>query len=517
MTEAQRQYSNPVISGFHPDPSICRVGSDFYLVTSSFEYFPGVPIFHSRDLVHWKQLGHVLTRQSQLDLEGVISSVGIYAPTLRHHNGRFYMITTNVKMFRNFYVWAEHPEGPWSEPIWPEWPGIDPSLTFDDDGRVYITGTGGFFGDEPKGIYQAEIDIVSGKLLTERRLIWQGTGVKAPEGPHLYRINGQYYLMIAEGGTEYGHMVTIARSDSPYGPFESNPANPILTHRSSGSSIQATGHADLVQLENGSWWAVFLGIRPVSVPFSGRHHHLGRETFLAPVNWSRDGWPVIGDGGKVAEKMDAGTLSFEAPEASLVERDEFDTGCLQPEWNFLRNPRDEDWSLTEQPGSLTLRGSSVTLNDTASPAFVGRRQQHFRCSVMTGLSFAPTQEGEEAGLTVYMNNRFHYEIALTCGADGENKVILRRRLGSLWKVEHEAGYEGNDIVLGLDANSSHYSFYYSSLDGERIPFGSGECALLSTEVAGGFTGVFFGLYATGNGKPSTAPAAFNWFQYTPCV
>ncbi|WP_336772528.1 glycoside hydrolase family 43 protein [Paenibacillus sp. MMO-58] len=515
LTEANKQYSNPVIPGFHPDPSICRVGSDFYLVTSSFEYFPGVPIFHSRDLVHWKQLGHVLTRPSQLDLEGCRSSVGIYAPTLRYHNGRFYMITTNVKMFRNFYVWAENPEGPWSEPIWPEWPGIDPSLTFDDDGRVYITGTGGFFGDEPKGIYQAEIEIETGKLLTERRLIWQGTGAKAPEGPHLYRVNGQYYLMIAEGGTEYGHMVTIARSDSPYGPFESNPSNPILTHRSSGISIQATGHADLVQLENGSWWAVFLGIRPVSVPFSGRHHHLGRETFLAPVSWSPEGWPVIGDGGKAAEKMDAGTLPLEDDGAPGADRDDFDAGRMQPEWNFLRNPRDEDWSLSEQPGRLTLRGSAVTLNDTASPAFVGRRQQHFRCSVATFLSFAPKQEGEEAGLTVYMNDRFHYEIALVYGAEGERKVILRRRIGSLWKVELEAKYEGADIVLGLEADPSQYSFYYASPDGERIPFGSGECALLSTEVAGGFTGVYFGMYATGNGKASTAPAAFDWFQYTP--
>lgn len=509
------QYSNPVIPGFHPDPSVCRVGSDFYLVTSTFEYFPGVPIFHSRDLVHWKQIGHCLTRQSQLDLESCRSSMGIYAPTLRFHNGRFYMITTNVKMFRNFYVWAEKPEGPWSEPVWPEWPSVDPSLFFDEDGRVYITGTGGFFGDEPKGIYQAEIDLESGKLLTQRRLIWQGTGGKSAEGPHLYRINGKYYLMIAEGGTEYGHMVTIARSDAPYGPFESNPDNPILTHRSSGSPIQATGHADFVQLEDGSWWAVFLGIRPVSVPFSGRHHHLGRETFLAPVTWSADGWPVIGDGGKIAEKMDAGTLPIVADESPSTDVDDFNSNQLQLEWNFLRNPRDKDWSLEERPGWLTLRGSAVTLNDIGSPAFVGRRQQHFRCSVSTLLSFEPVQEGEEAGLTVYMNERFHYEIALACGAYGRRQVILRRRIGSLWKVESEEEYEGSDIILGLEAEPAKYSFYYSSPNGERKPFGSGECALLSTEVAGGFTGVFFGLYATGNGKPCAAPASFDWFQYTP--
>lgn len=252
------KYSNPILPGFYPDPSVCRVGADFYLVTSSFHYFPGVPIFHSRDLVHWRQIGHCLTSRSQLNLDGCKSSLGIFAPTLRFHKGLFYMITTNTNGFRNFYVWAKQPEGPWSEPVWLDWPGIDPSLFFDEDGRVYITGNGGFLGDEALGIYQAEINPETGSLLSERRFIWAGTGAKAPEGPHLYKIHGKYYLLIAEGGTEYGHMVTIARSDHPYGPYESHPFNPILTHRSIDSPIQATGHADLVELEDGSWWAVFL-------------------------------------------------------------------------------------------------------------------------------------------------------------------------------------------------------------------------------------------------------------------
>lgn len=511
---ASQQYNNPVIPGFHPDPSICRVGPDYYLVTSSFQYFPGVPIFHSRDLVHWKQIGHCLTRHSQLDLEGCKSSMGIYAPTLRFHQGRFYMITTNMKTFRNFYVWAENPEGPWSEPVWLEWEGIDPSLFFDEDGRTYITGTNSFERVEEPGIYQALLDLETGCLLSERRLIWEGTGGVAPEGPHLYRIQGYYYLLIAEGGTEYGHMVTIARGSSPNGPFESNPNNPILTHRSSGSTIQATGHADLVQAEDGSWWAVFLGIRPVSVPFDARRHHLGRETFLAPVTWSLDGWPVIGDSGKVSEEMNAGTLSLES-ETPWIEKDEFDGGQLELYWNFLRNPYAGSWSLQERPGWLTLHGSSVTLNDIDSPAFIGRRQQHFRCSVSTLLHYETKQEGEEAGLTVYMNERFHYEIALTHDSLMGCKVILRRRLGSLWKVELEEVYEGNEIILGLEADPFTYSFYYSKPNGERKSFGSGECSMLSTEVAGGFTGVFIGIYATGNGRPCTVPAHFDWFQYTP--
>ena len=513
MTEGSNRYANPVIPGFHPDPSVCRVGSDYYLVTSSFQYFPGVPIFRSRDLVHWRQIGHCLTRKSQLDLEGCKSSLGIFAPTLRYHDGRFYMITTNTNGFRNFFVWADRAEGPWSDPVWLDWPGIDPSLFFDEDGRVYITGTGGFRGDEPLGIYQAEIDIAAGRIISERRLIWTGTGAKAPEGPHLYKRNGLYYLLIAEGGTEYGHMASVARSDNPYGPFEGSPGNPILSHRSVDSPIQATGHADLIQAEDGSWWAVFLGIRPAPVMFGGQHHHLGRETFLAPVDWSPDGWPIVGDGGKVSACMAAGTLPFEeASAAEWKEWEHFEGERLDTCWNFLRNPSDRDWSLTEKPGHLTLRGSAVTLDDVGSPAFVGRRQQHFDCDVSTLLSFKPARDGEEAGLTVFMSERFHYEMALTC-REGRRSVIFRRRIGSLWKVELEEPYEGTDIVLGVEADAAGYAFYYAHPDGERRPFGSGECALLSTEVAGGFTGVFFGLYATGDGKPSAAPAHFDWFRY----
>jgi xylan 1,4-beta-xylosidase len=508
-------YTNPIIPGFHPDPSICRVDSDYYLINSTFHYYPGVPIFHSRDLVNWKQLGHVLTRPEQLDLEGTRNSMGIYAPTLRYHQGRFYMITTNInKGFRNFYVWSENPAGPWSDPIWLDWPGIDPSLFFDDDGSVYLTGTNNFLENESQGIYQVEIDIDSGKLITERRLIWHGTGGSSPEGPHLYKIQGKYYLMISEGGTEVGHMVTIARSDKPYGSFDSNPANPILSHRSSDHAIQATGHADLVQAEDGSWWTVFLGIRQVNMPFSGRHHHLGRETCLAPVVWTEEGWPVIGDDGIVGEKMAFNGLQIEQ-KITWKERDDFDSAQFSPEWNFLRNPIEGNVSLEVKPGWVALNGSGTTLDDGASPAFVGRRQQHMWCEVSAYLSFTPDQVGEEAGLTVYMNERYHYEIALTKDTDGKRKIILRRRIGSLWKVENEQEVEGTEFILYLEADPSNYTFYWSKPYNSRCMIGSGECKHLSTEIAGGFTGVFFGLYATGNGKPCDKPAYFDWFNYVP--
>lgn len=240
------KFKNPIIKGFHPDPSICRVENDFYLVTSTFEYFPGIPIFHSTDLVNWEQIGHCLTTLQQLPLNETPSSCGIYAPTIRYHDGVFYVVTTNVLEGGNFFVTATNPAGPWSEPIWFEnSQGIDPSLFFDKDGKCYLTGTGG--NHENPGIYQVEIDIKTGKYLSERKFIWGGTGGAFPEGPHLYKIGEYYYLMISEGGTEYGHMLTISRSINPYGPFESYERNPIMTHRSMNHPIQATGHADLVQ------------------------------------------------------------------------------------------------------------------------------------------------------------------------------------------------------------------------------------------------------------------------------
>lgn len=545
-------FMNPVIPGFYPDPSICRVGEDYYLVNSSFHYFPGVPIFHSRDLVNWRQIGHCLTRATQIQLSGLHSSMGIFAPTLRYHAGYFYMITTLVSGMskggmHNFYVRASDPSGPWSEPVGLDWPGIDPSLFFDEDERVYITGTNDFSGEE-SGIYQAELDLESGKLLSPRQLIWSGTGGKSPEGPHMYRVNGRYYLMIAEGGTEYGHMVTIARSDHPFGPFEGAPNNPILSNRSTGLPIQATGHADLVQAHDGSWWAVMLGIRPVS-----RKHHLGRETCLAPVSWSEDGWPVIGDNAQLlAEKRgpdfyqhqlrkqdhlanqeqlskqdqlsEQDQLSKQAHLSDLVQLadqehlldhdllDHFTAPQLKNYWNFLRNPSPSDWSLDSRPGWLTLNGSAVTLNDVDSPALVARRQQHFDCKISTLLEFEPGLN-EEAGLTVFMNERHHYELALTT-IRGQRSVILRKRVGSVWMVAAEQEYAGTAIILEIHADRKGYTFGYRlSQEDPLVVLGDAECSLLTTEVAGGFTGVYFGLYATGNGHASQQPAYFDWFKY----
>ncbi|GMK39420.1 glycoside hydrolase 43 family protein [Paenibacillus sp. CCS19] len=498
-------YSNPVISGFHPDPSICRVEQDYYLVTSSFEYYPGVPLFHSTDLVNWQQIGHVLTRAEQLDLSTAGRSGGIYAPTIRYHDGVFYMTTTNVSGRGNFYVYTEDPRGAWSDPIYVDQPGIDPDLFFDEDGTVYYTTSHDRFG---QGAYQSRIDARTGERLSDVKLIWKGTGGQYPEAPHLYRAGDWYYLMLSEGGTEYGHMVTIARSSSPEGPFESCPYNPILSHRSLQHDVQATGHADLVQSPDGSWWAVFLGIRPIGYP---RHHHLGRETFLAPVTWTEDGWPIIGDNGKLSGDLPVRNLPMPNKSEAAV-KDDFNEAALAPHWTFLRSPNPSHWSLAEKSGSLTLRGTELSLNDAGSLAFIGRRQQHFACHIAAHLTFAPQQDGEEAGLTVFMNENFHYEIAVTRIA-GERKLVFRRRLGTLWKVENEMPWNAETVVLHMQASHTHYVFGFSEPGIEPYTFGKGECGLLSTEVAGGFTGVFIAMYATGNGRPSTSPAHFDWFQY----
>lgn len=495
-------YNNPVISGFHPDPSVCRVGDDYYLVTSSFEYYPGVPLFHSKDLVNWTQLGHVLTRPEQLDLSRAPSSGGIFAPTIREHNGRFYMVTTNATAGGNFFVHTDDPRGEWSDPIFVDHPGIDPELFFDEDGTVYFTSSAN------QGVYQSRIDLMTGKRLSEPTLLWRGTGGQYPEAPHIYRIGKWYYLMLAEGGTEYGHMETIARSERPDGPYESCPHNPILSHRSLLKSIHATGHADLVQTPDGDWWAVFLGIRPNGYP---NKHHMGRETFLAPVTWTEDGWPIIGDNGTVSETMSAGRLPLQQAAVAPI-RDHFESSKLAPSWNFMRSPNPANWSLRERESCLTLRGNEMTLNDIGAPTFVGRRQQHFDCRVSAPMMFAPQRDGEEAGITVYMNDRFHYELAVTRIA-GQRKLVFRRKLGSLQAIENEAPWSSDSIVLHVNATREQYEFGFSDGGGVPFWFGRGETSLLSTEVAGGFTGVLFALYATGNGKRSESPAHFDWFDY----
>lgn len=503
------KYHNPIIPGFYPDPSICRVESDYYLVNSSFEYFPCIPIFHSRDLVNWTQIGHCVSESNQLQLKpGFPNSLGMYAPTIRYHNGIFYVICTNValkdKDDGNFIVFSKDPRGAWSQPIFVDCPGIDPSLLFDDDGKVYYVGA-------HEEIFLAEMDVTNGRLLSKRTPIWGGTGGNNPEGPHLYKINGYYYLLIAEGGTEHGHMVTIARSKDIYGPYESCPHNPVLTNRGTRLPIKAVGHADLVEDQNGNWWAVCLGIRPISYPF---RHNLGRETFLAPLSWNDDGWPEFGSDGHLHEEVETDLLPLEL--GSMDEQNRFtryyiDFCRQKPDhsWNTIYNPMDGFWKSTKN--GLALFACKNSIMDAKPMAWLGRRQQHHDCIVKTKLMFSPTHDGEEAGLSIYLNHRHHYEIALTM-VNMKKSLIFRRQIGSLWKIENLRSYNSDYVELVIEANKQAYVFKF--IDGiDDTILGSGETAYLTTEVGGVFTGNFFALYATNSNEEHKSIAHFLDFEY----
>lgn len=496
--------ANPVIPGFYPDPSVCRRGRDFFLVTSSFEYFPGVPLFHSTDLVNWHRVGNVLDRASQLRLNGIPSSGGIFAPTIRHHDGTFYVITTCVGGSGHFYVTTRDPFGPWSEPVPVAGPGFDPDLFFDEDGRV-------FFSREDihgHGIRQHEIDIATGRLLGDERLIWAGFEDPLCEAPHIYKIGDWYYLLVAEGGTYRGHMVVVARGPSPAGPFDPCPRNPILTHRHLVlDPVQSLGHADLIRAPDGSWWLVFLGTRPI-----GRWHHLGRETFLAPVTWDDEGWPVVNAGRPITVDGVPAPSFCAGQRATHHQHFRFDAPTWPPELAFRRNPEPDKYDLRAGEGRLVMLGPTSDNPDGFS--FVGQRQTDFACRATVRCAFAPAATGEYAGLMAIMNERHYYALGPTL-RDGAPGLCLRRRLGSLVAEEFVAlERPGEELVLRIDADHRTYAFSYQA-GGDRAfqPVGGGECRYLSSEVAGGFTGVFLGPFNAAVG--STSPAVFRDFRYDP--
>lgn len=507
---------NPIIPGFYSDPSVLRDGEDYYLVCSSFEFFPGLPLFHSRDLVNWSQLSNCLTTEIQLPLAGATTSDGIYAPTLRKHKDTFYLITANrcAPRGNHFYVTSKHPAQGFGEPVWirdmednfPE--GLDPSLFFDDDGKVYFSCVA--WDDQGQGIGQAQIDLSTGRLLAPLSIVWHGTGGTFPEGPHTYKINGWYYLMIAEGGTEYGHKVTIARSRNVEGPYESCPHNPILTQnyqKSQSCGIQGVGHGDLLQDTAGNWWLIVHGFRP-SI---GKLHHLGRETLLVPVTWDEAGWPVANQTGRIGE-----TISMPPGYEKITQRTDYstcDTFCeatLPPYWNFQRNPSPESYCWGKREG-LTLYGTPVTLQDCASPTWLGRRQQHFDCQVHAVLRFTPL-EGEEAGLTVFQTNEHHYDLVIA-RRDGRIMAFLRKVVGDIELELSPTELSGNEFSLTIQASRETYAFEISDYYGSHF-LGTGRTQLLSTEAMQyqNFTGTFFAMFAC-SGAFTPSPAVFSLFEY----
>lgn len=501
-------YANPVLPGFHSDPSVCKVGEDFYLVTSTFEYFPGLPLFHSRNLVDWEPVGHALQRSDQLDLTKTPSSQGIFAPTLRHHDGHFYIVCTDVCGLGNFLIRSERITGPWSHPLPLAIAGIDPSLFFHEN-RTWLTVS----APDQGGIHLVEMDLATGRLVGEPRLIWKGTGGKFPEGPHLYHHRGWFYLLISEGGTEFGHMLTVARSRDLQGPYASCPHNPILSHRSTDHPLQATGHADWVCLDSGAWWMVFLANRPYGYP---PVHHLGRETCLAPFDWNEEDWPVVTS--PLPLQLPRPDLPGSGNAEPAPTREKFDRPNLALHWNFRRNPRPDAWSLSHRPGTLSLRCARPSLDDPEPLAWIGRRQQHFHCRVETQFVFDPAGPGEAAGLVIHMNESHYASLAVTL-VQGQRRVQMRRRLASM-RMEGEAyPLPPGPVTLRIVTDNRTWKNNLWRLEAMLAEgwreIGLVESRHLSTEMAGGFTGVYFGLWASGHGVDSNTWAHFSWFDYEP--
>jgi alpha-N-arabinofuranosidase len=508
------EFANPILSGFYPDPSNTRVKDDYYLVTSTFAYFPGIPVFHSRDLVNWKQIGNAIDRPDQLDFKNLGLSRGVFAPTIDHHDDSFTILNTCVDCGGNFLITATLPQGPWSNPIWlPDLEGgIDPAFFFDTDGRAWILNNGPPVGaplyEGHRAIWIQQFDWNTKKTIGPRTVLING-GVDIAtrpvwiEGPHIYKVDGWYYLSAAEGGTAEGHSQVVLRSRNVTGPYVPGPGNPYLTQRDLPRDrvlpITSAGHADLVQLPGGDWWATFLAVRP----YEGDYYNLGRETFLMPVSWI-GGWPQItAPGEKIPYVARRPALApsgqpFQRPKLKI--RDEFDEGRLGPEWMMIRNPR-EDWYKLEA-GALRLRLRSVGLGDFANPSFLGRRQQHTNATASTAVSFRPEHIGDKAGLTAFQNDEYYYLLSVARGRSGP-EIRLDRRAGSqepsggvtVASVPLNATHPAT-IGLRIRARGGLYDFEYALQPGHWRMLRKGlDGKLLSTKVAGGFVGTVFGLHA----------------------
>lgn len=505
-------YRNPILAGFHPDPSICRVGGDYYLVNSTFEYFPGLPIFHSTDLVNWTQLGHVIDRPEQLDYRSRRVSGGLYAPAISYYKGLFYVVCTMVDGPGNFVVTAEHPAGPWSNPVPLGFGGIDPSIFFDEDGRAWIVNN-----DAPQGpprynghraIWIQEFDYIAKKMVGPRTLLVDG-GVdiaKKPiwiEGPHLYKRNNWYYLCCAEGGTGPDHSQVIFRSrkvDGPYQPWEKNP---ILTQRDLSSdaagAVTCTGHADLEIGPDGNWWAVFLAVRP----FGNGLSPMGRETFLLPASWTDDDWPVILPPGQrvpLTAKAPGGAAVGSAQAAGLNGSfrwvDEFKQESLSLEWLMLRQPKEKWWTIDAQAGRLELAARPEKLTGAGNPSYLGRRVRHPVYTASLTLDM-PSDEGISAGLVLFMNERHHYFLAvqrsgpkaclyLECVNRGQTSRLAEKELDAAGPIE-----------LQVDVQKAVGSFRYKLAEGTwQTLMDNADASLISFSVQDGlFLGATVGPYA----------------------
>ncbi len=538
----KQQFTNPILSGFYPDPSICKVDDNFYLVTSTFSYFPGIPVFQSDNLINWKLISHVMSRPEQMHLDGLGLSRGIFAPTISYDEGTFYVACTFVDAGGNFVATSKNPKGSWSNPVFiPQIDGIDPSLFFNDDGKAYIVynsippdNISLYDGHRTIRMYQ--FDKVDLKILGEEIiLINGGTDLsKKPvwiEAPHIYKIDGMYYLMCAEGGTAERHSEVIFRSEKVEGPYIPYTDNPILTQRhldpQRENAITCTGHADMVQLNSGDWWAVFLGCRPYA-PYEDNNFNTGRETFLAPVRWI-NGWPVINpDYETVQYKYDYPITSEEkisqaAYGGNFTVKDNFDSYELGLDWLFLRTPHEKWYDLEKEPGRLIIQLRPETCSGEKNPSFIGRRQQHLSCSATVSMNFAAKSENEKAGLLIFQSENNYYFLCKSFSKKDQvvqfYKSVKNNNDQNQLNLFAEHKLDNIDaldpIYLKIKANGRLYHFYYSlnNVDWMLLKENA-EGTFLSTRTAGGFVGSLFAMYATSLGKESKNLASFDWFEYT---
>ena len=537
-------FINPIISGAHPDPSICRVGDDFYIVNSSFEYFPGLPIHHSKDLVNWELIGYGLHREDQcngkMNLVDVQSDGGIHAPTIRYHKGTFYIITTNVYnsgdgspgLMRNFIITAKNPSGPWSKPYIIEGaPGIDPDIFFDDNGKVYFTGThspGDMNANGIGEIWIQELDIKKWKLIGNRHTVWDGIFGCCTEGPHIYKEHGLYYLLVAEGGTGKNHAVMIAASEDILGPYEENQRNPILTtrHLSNEYFVNSTGHADMIELEDGRWYMVSLGIRNDI----GGGSNMNRETFLAPMKWeptivkweqvSEDKWeplrylfPVVAP---LTGKMERFTPLPFTDKPQYINNtivDDFQDENLDLRWTFIRVPENKTYSLFENPGFLRLYSKPGIIEDRKRFSFVGFRQKESDFEFEVKMKFIPKNNEVEAGVIHY---QMEYNYLANLVTKTKKKFFLEQRLKekekkavTLKKVLLK-NYNGH-IIFKLISKRDKHDFYYSLDNGLNFILYNSIDAIKTLDW--NYTGSLLGFYTTSNGKVTQDYADYDWVRY----
>jgi xylan 1,4-beta-xylosidase len=524
--------TNPIIAGFYPDPSIVKVGSDYYLIHSTFAYFPGLPVFHSKDLKNWKQVGNVISRSSQMDFMGHRMTRGLFAPSISYYNGLYYVVCTLIDKGGNFVVTAKDPAGPWSDPTWiREVRGIDPSIFFDDNGKAYIVYNSDAPDNKPlysghRTIRMYEFDPVGRKVVGEEKILVNG-GVdlsKKPvwiEAPHFIKRNGWYYLYAAEGGTSVNHSEVVLRSKDIWGPFVPYERNPILTQRDLPADrknpITSAGHAQFVDGPDGKMYAVFLAVRP----YEGNHYNTGRETFIAPVEW-KDEWPVVDpDHKEIQYNYTVGYKEIKQKNAlpqngNFTYKLTFDQQ-LDPALLFLRTIDSTSFSLNKADG-LTLKLKPETCMDLGNPSFIGKRQQHLYCATDTELSFNAKADNEKAGLIIFQDEKHFYYLCKSI-SQGKNVVQLfksnteTQTMDLLAEVPVAAG--SNKVGLRISAEGDTYNFEYSFTPNKWVMLKDKvDARFLSTQTAGGFIGCVFGMYATSSGVETSNKASFKYLNYS---